>query len=182
MALPPSDPASHPDFPIHGSCACSHIPYTVHAPPLNVQCCHCIECQRETGSAFATNAQIESELLTHDGPEPEIINTPTPSGAGQLIARCPVCKVALWSNYFPSGTGMRFLRVGTLDARAQKIVGGPRAHIFLEEKSPWIDVTGFGEGVKQYQGYYDDKAEFWGEDGLRRLKIFEEKEKKKRDD
>src|SRR5258707_6690502 len=37
------------------------------------------------------------------------------SGKGQKIARCPKCRIAVWSNYSGAGPSVRFVRVGTLD-------------------------------------------------------------------
>ena len=80
-----------------------------------VHACHCRWCQRETGTVHALNAVYEAERVVHTGAEPEIIDTPSASGKGQKVARCPKCKVAVWSNYSGSGALSRFVRVGTLD-------------------------------------------------------------------
>jgi hypothetical protein len=102
----------HP-FPLEGGCACKYIRYRMGSRPLVVHGCHCHWCQRETGPAFAINAMIEHDRVTHLGPEPELINTPSESGEGQVYARCPKCHIAVWSNY--GGPLLRFVRVGTLD-------------------------------------------------------------------
>jgi len=62
--------------------------------PLIVHCCHCRWCQRETGTAFALNALIEAERVTLLAAEPELVDTPSHSGKGQKIARCPSCRIA----------------------------------------------------------------------------------------
>ena len=72
---------------------------------MYVHCCHCTWCQRETGSAFVINAMIEADRVEVLKGEPEIILTPSASGKGQKITRCPACKVALWSNYAGAGDG-----------------------------------------------------------------------------
>ncbi|HMR05646.1 MAG TPA: GFA family protein, partial [Polyangiaceae bacterium] len=61
------------------------------------------------------NALIEAdrvELLVGDV---QVTDTPSESGKGQRISRCPRCRVALWSNYGGAGDVVRFVRVGTLD-------------------------------------------------------------------
>ena len=122
-------------FPAEGGCDCRAIRYRLHTAPLFVHCCHCRWCQRESGAAFALNATIEADRVTDLGVEPEIVNTPSDSGAGQKIARCPVCRVAVWSHYAGSGPVVKFVRVGTLD---NPDLLPPDVHIFTASKQPWV--------------------------------------------
>ena len=85
-------------FPLEGGCDCGQARYRMETKPLFVHCCHCRWCQRETGASFALNAMIESDRLTVLGAQPELVDTPSQSGAGQRIARCPKCRIALWSH------------------------------------------------------------------------------------
>ena len=82
-----------------GGCACGHVRYRLLSPPMFVHCCHCTSCQTETGSAFVINALIEPDRVETLAGSPEPILTPSESGKGQAIWRCPECRVALWSNY-----------------------------------------------------------------------------------
>jgi hypothetical protein len=121
--------------PYEGGCTCRHVRYRMRTRPLFVHCCHCRWCQRETGTAFALNAMIEAdrvELLAGDVDE---IDTPSASGAGQTIARCPRCRIAVWSNYSGGGDRVRFVRVGTLDDPDRL---PPDIHIFTMSKQPWV--------------------------------------------
>ena len=86
---------------LEGGCTCGRIRYRMTSKPMFVHCCHCRWCQRETGSAFVINALIEADRIESIKDEPEIILTPTLSGRGQKIHRCPDCKVAVWSNSPP---------------------------------------------------------------------------------
>ncbi|PCI33855.1 MAG: aldehyde-activating protein [Alphaproteobacteria bacterium] len=120
-----------------GGCSCGHVRYKIMSKPLIVHCCHCRWCQRQTGAAFAVNALFEAEnveLLCGDLME---IAVPSPSGNGQKIARCPKCKVAVWSNYYMGGIKdlIRFIRVGTLD-KPDRLP--PDVHIFTTTKQPWV--------------------------------------------
>src|SRR5262245_28840405 len=83
---------------MEGGCTCGQIRYRLAGNPLIVHACHCRWCQRETGTAHALNALYEADRVTHIAGEPELIVTPSASGKGQTIARCPTCKVAVWSN------------------------------------------------------------------------------------
>ena len=87
------------NFPVEGGCDCRTVRYRLHSAPLFVHCCHCRWCQRETGAAFALNAMIEADRVTLVTGEPELVPTPSASGKGQTIARCPICRLALWSHY-----------------------------------------------------------------------------------
>ncbi len=120
-------------FPLEGGCDCRYVRYRMTTAPLFVHCCHCRWCQRETGSAFVLNAMIEADRVQLLGAEPEIVDTPSASGLGQKIARCPRCCIAVWSHYAGAGPMVRFVRVGTLDEPDQL---PPDIHIFTESKQP----------------------------------------------
>lgn len=122
-------------FVLEGGCACRGVRYRLTAPPIYVHCCHCRWCQRETGSAFVLNAMIEAERVEVLNGEPLAVMTPSNSGKGQKIVRCPDCMVALWSNYAGAGDALNFVRVGTLDDPDRT---PPDIHIFTDSKQPWV--------------------------------------------
>jgi hypothetical protein len=99
-----------PDFPAQGGCDCRAVRFRLQTKPLFVHCCHCRWCQRESGAAFALNAMIEADRVENLGIDPEIVHTPSDSGLGQKIARCPTCRVAVWSHYAGSGPVVKFVR------------------------------------------------------------------------
>ncbi|MGH8403380.1 MAG: GFA family protein, partial [Gammaproteobacteria bacterium] len=99
---------------VEGACTCRAVRYRMTGKPLFVHCCHCRWCQRETGASFALNAMIEADHVILLQGEVEVISTPSNSGKGQKISRCPTCRIALWSNYSGAGDAIRFVRVGTL--------------------------------------------------------------------
>ncbi|MBK6853443.1 MAG: GFA family protein [Burkholderiales bacterium] len=148
-------------FPIEGGCDCKAVRYRMTSAPLFVHCCHCRWCQRESGSAFALNAMIEVDRVVNLGIEPELVHAPSDSGLGQKIARCPHCKVAVWSHYAGSGPITKFVRVGSFD---DPDLLSPDVHIFTASKQPWVilpkDVPAFAE-------YYDREA-IWPKQSLDR--------------
>jgi hypothetical protein len=144
-----------------GGCACRFVRYRMASRPLFVHCCHCTWCQRETGTAFALNAMIEADRVALLQGEVEVIHTPSLSGKGQKIARCPECRVALWSNYAGAGDAVRFVRVGTLDEPARF---PPDIHIFTSSKQPWVALP---EGVPAVPEFYKI-AEHWPKESLDR--------------
>ena len=148
-------------FKAEGGCDCNAVRYRMESAPLVVHCCHCRWCQRETGAAFALNAIIESDRVTSLGIEPDVIDTPSASGRGQKIARCPSCKVAVWSNYSGAGPLTRFIRVGTLD---NPDLLAPDVHIFTVSKQPWVQIP---EGARSFAGFYN-REEVWSAGSLER--------------
>ena len=98
--------------PFEGGCTCRAVRFRMTSEPLFVHCCHCTWCQRESGASFALNALIESNRLELLTGTPELVVTPSASGKGQRIARCPSCHIALWSHYAGAGSAISFVRVG----------------------------------------------------------------------
>jgi hypothetical protein len=144
-------------FPIEGGCACGTVRYRLTSKPIFVNCCHCRWCQRESGAAFALNAMIEADRVVLLKGVPMMVATPSASGNGQTFARCPTCRVALWSNYAGAGDAVRFVRVGTLD---QPDRVPPDIHIYTASKQPWVAIP---EGAVAVPGYYS-KDDFWPEE------------------
>ena len=148
-------------FPLEGGCDCGHLRYRLDGAPLFVHCCHCRWCQRESGAAFALNALIEADRVQCTAGEPVVVDTPSASGAGQKIARCPRCCVAVWSNYSAAGPIVRFVRVGTLDNPG---LLPPDVHIFTASKQPWVQLPA---GVPALPAYYDWR-QLWPADSQER--------------
>ncbi len=148
-------------FPLEGGCDCREIRYRMETRPLFVHCCHCRWCQRETGASFALNAMIEADRVTLLAGEPEIVDTPSASGKGQKIARCPRCRIALWSTYAGAGPVVRFVRVGTLDDPDQL---PPDIHIFTASKQPWVVIPPGAPSVPEYY----DREKHWPPESLAR--------------
>jgi hypothetical protein len=148
---------------MEGGCTCRTLRYRMTAPPLVVHCCHCRWCQRETGSAFVLNALIEADRLELLSGKPEIIDTPSESGKGQKIHRCPDCKIAVWSNYAGAGDVIHFVRVGTLDEPDRL---PPDIHIFTSSKQPWVILP---RDVPAVPGFYRYK-DHWSAESIDRYK------------
>jgi hypothetical protein len=146
-----------------GGCACGAVRYRLSTGPMFVHCCHCTSCQTETGSAFVINALIESDRVETIAGAPEAVMTPSESGKGQQVWRCPTCRVALWSNYGGANDVLRFVRVGTLDAPGAL---PPDVHIFTRSKLPWVALP---EGVPAFEAYYNS-AELWPAASMERRK------------
>jgi hypothetical protein len=149
------------DFPAEGGCDCRAVRFRLQSTPLFVHCCHCRWCQRESGAAFALNAMVEADRVINLGVEPEVVHTPSNSGLGQKIARCPRCRVAVWSHYAGSGPVVKFVRVGTLD---NPDLLPPEVHIFTASKQPWLVLP---EGTPAFAEYYERET-LWPRESLAR--------------
>ena len=143
-----------------GGCACGEVPYRLTSEPLFTHCCHFLNCQRQTGSAFVINLLIEAdrvELLTG---VPEPVDVPRDDGSTQTIFRCPTCQVAVFSQY--GGPEVRFVRGGTLDQPSEL---EPDVHIFTRSKVPWVTLP---SSVPAFDVYYDMQA-LWPAASLERF-------------
>jgi len=150
--------------PLEGGCDCKAVRYRMETKPLFVHCCHCRWCQRESGASFALNALIETERLTVLAARPEMVDTPSNSGKGQKIARCPKCRIALWSHYAGAGPVVSFVRVGTLD---NPDALPPDIHIFTSSKQPWVVLPAGTPAVPEYY----DREKYWPRESLERRKL-----------
>ena len=144
-----------------GGCTCRQLRYRMTSKPLFVHCCHCRWCQRETGASFALNAMIEADRVQLLQGEVEVIDTPSNSGKGQRISRCPRCRIAVWSNYGGAGDALRFVRVGTLDEPDRL---PPDIHIFTASKQPWVVLPPDTPAVAEYY----KSSELWPRESLER--------------
>ena len=157
---------------MEGGCTCGHVRYRLAGKPLIVHACHCSWCQRETGTAHALNALYEADRVEHLKAEPEFIQTPSASGRGQRIARCPNCKVAIWSNYPQAGPAVRFVRVGTMDSPGEY---PPDIHIFTSSKLPWVT---FPDRARVGAEFYN-LDEVWSDDAKERRRLMRDRAAKK---
>ena len=153
--------ADEKDLPLEGGCTCRAVRYRMTSEPIFVHCCHCRWCQRETGASFALNALIEADRVVLLCGSPQMVDTPSNSGKGQKIVRCPTCRIALWSNYGGAGDKVRFVRVGTLDDPDRF---PPDIHIFTMSKQPWVVIPPGARAVHQYY----DREKYWPAESLAR--------------
>ncbi len=142
-----------------GGCSCGAVRYRLTSEPLFVHCCHCLNCQRQTGSAFVINLLIEADRVELLGGEPQPIDVARERGK-QRIWRCPTCQVAVYSKY--TSPKVRFIRAGTLDDPTSV---APDVHIFTRSKLPWVMLP---DDVPAFNVYYDTKK-LWPHESLERL-------------
>ena len=147
--------------PIDGGCACGAVRYRLTSDPLFVHCCHCLNCQRQTGSAFVVNVLIEADRLELLEGEPQPVAVPRSGGKKQKIWRCTTCQIAVFSQY--TRGQIRFVRAGTLD---DPEAVEPDVHIFTRSKLPWVTLP---ESVPAFEVYYD-MNKLWPAESLERVR------------
>jgi hypothetical protein len=147
-------------FPCEGGCSCGGVRYRVESEPLFTHCCHCLNCQRQTGSAFVINLLIEADRVKVLTGAPEPVEVPRDDRSTQTIYRCPRCQIAAFSRY--SRPDVLFVRGGTLDDPSAV---APDVHIYTRSKLGWLALP---ESVPAFEEYYDTKA-VWPVASLERL-------------
>jgi hypothetical protein len=120
---------------LEGGCACGTVRYRLTAAPLIVHACHCRDCQRLTGSAFALNIWIEKNCVEADHTLPKSFMLTAGSGKPHEVFFCSRCTTHLWSKYYAAPGDTLLLRVGTLD---HPETVKPDVHIFTRSKLPWL--------------------------------------------
>jgi hypothetical protein len=143
-----------------GGCACGAIRYRLQSDPLFIHCCHCLNCQRQTGSAFVINLMIEASHVEMVAGAPQPVEVPRDDGNTQRIFRCPTCQVAVYSEY--GRPEVRYVRGGTLDQPSEVT---PDVHIFTKSKVSWLTIP---ESTPAFEVYYDMEA-LWPAASLERL-------------
>ena len=146
---------------MEGGCSCGSVRYRLTSEPLFVHCCHCLNCQRQTGSAFVVNVLIEADRVELLAGEPRPVEVDRDDGGPQRIFRCPECEIAVYSEY--GRPEVRFVRAGTLDDPS---VVAPDVHIYTRSKVPWVTLP---PDVPAFDVYYDSKT-LWPPDRLERLR------------
>ena len=146
--------------PAEGGCSCGEVRYRLTSEPLFTHCCHCLNCQRQTGSAFVINLLIEADRVELLADAPQAVDARATTAARSSIFRCPTCQVAVYSQY--GRPEVRFVRGGTLDDPSQV---APDVHIFTRSKLSWVAVP---ESVPAFEVYYD-QGELWPAASVERL-------------
>jgi hypothetical protein len=143
-----------------GGCSCGEVRYRLVSGPLITHCCHCLNCQRQTGSAFVVNLVIEAERVALLSGATEVVDLPRDGGRVQHVHRCPSCRIAVFSVY--TRPELLFVRGGTLDEPREVV---PDVHIFTRSRVGWVSLP---ESAPAFEVYYDEQA-VWPGASLERL-------------
>jgi hypothetical protein len=118
---------------LSGGCACGAIRYECSVEPLASFNCHCRDCQRETGSAFASIIAVPRASVTLVQGRPKYFGLTADSGFTTSRAFCGECGSPLFGqpNRRPD---MLTLRAGSLDDPSQF---KPNQNIYTATAQPW---------------------------------------------
>jgi hypothetical protein len=133
--------------PCEGGCSCGEVRYRLASEPLFTHCCHCLNCQRQTGSAFVVNLLIEADRVELLSGEPQPVDVPRDDDSTQRIFRCPTCQLAVYSIY--TSPAVLFVRAGTLDEPREI---EPDVHIYTRSKVGWVVLP---ESVPAFEAFYE---------------------------
>jgi hypothetical protein len=122
---------------ITGGCLCGAVRYTADADPTSATVCHCTDCQKFTGSAFAALVLVSKEALALSG---TLKTFSSRGGSGNPILRhfCPECGSSI-AEEPGARPGVLVLNVGTFDDPA---VAKPGREIFRDAALPWVHLDG----------------------------------------
>ncbi len=121
----------------HAACACGQLRAACEGEPVRVSVCHCLDCQRRTGSAFGVQARFAKEKVTLAGRSKEFSRLADSGGRGSFRF-CPDCgSTVCWSlDGFPDVIAVA---VGTFADRsfpppAISVYDASRRHAWVELK------------------------------------------------
>jgi hypothetical protein len=93
---------------LSGGCACSAIRYECDADPVMMMNCHCRDCQKASGSAYAAIVVVPKAAVKIRG-EPRYHKVVAQSGKATQRGFCPNCgsQIILMSERRPDALGLQ---------------------------------------------------------------------------
>jgi len=119
-----------------GGCLCGAVRFEIHGPIRNIVYCHCSQCRKAQGSAFASNGIVDSasfKLLQGEERLSKYESTP-----GQWKYFCKICGSPIMS-IRPAVPDQVRVRLGTIESDIRE---RPSAHIFADSKANWETLCG----------------------------------------
>ena len=139
-------------FPQGGGCQCGAVRYEIAGPAAAVYACHCTECQRQSGSAFAMAAVIPQEHFRITRGQPKMFARPTGPTKIMDCWFCADCGTRLYHMPTAPGYPNRNVKPGTLDDTSWLV---PTIHFWTRSAQDWVVIP---EGVTRYETQPDSLA------------------------
>ena len=121
---------------LKGGCLCESVTYQCSSEPEATMLCHCLECQKWTGSSYATMCLFEDKNISITGKLKEFKVT---TDSGNLMSKffCPECGTHIFesSAWLPNYTA---LAAGSLND--QSLIK-PSAQCWTKRMLPWVKET-----------------------------------------
>lgn len=128
-----------------GGCQCGNIRYRTKGAPLSVLACHCIDCQKQSGSAFGLVAVFDEGAFELTSGELKTFDALSEAGREKTGAFCPDCGCRI-HHVIAIRPGKVSIRAGTFDDTSTL---KPEVHIWTKSKQDWVEIP---EGVKTFEG------------------------------
>ena len=119
------------------TCRCGQLRVECAGDPVRISVCHCLECKKRSGSAFAAQARWPAERVTVTGRSTEWTYTGD-SGSPAHFHFCPTCGSQVWYR----AEAMPDLIAVAIGAFADPDFPAPHYSVFEGRKLPWVEITG----------------------------------------
>jgi hypothetical protein len=128
-------------LPLTGGCQCGAVRYAIAAEPITLYACHCHDCQRQTGGAFALSMVVPRAAVAITQGAPSRWLRPgavTASGTPTDCLFCGVCGARLY--HLPArNEAVAVVKPGTLDDTSWlRSIG----NIWTDSAQPWVEIRG----------------------------------------
>jgi len=123
--------------PVHGgSCLCGAVRYEIGGELAPIQICHCEDCRKAQGSAFAANMPVPTQRFRLVSGEARLRAYESSPGKERVF--CSVCGSPIFSRS-AAHPGVVRIRAGTMDAPVQATLA---FHFFTASKAAWWPILG----------------------------------------
>ena len=125
----------------HASCSCGQLTLVARGDPIRVSMCHCLACQRRTGSTYGAQARFATENVEITGDSTEYVRIGD-EGTACHFHFCPKCGATVW--YWFGDGNFRAVPVG---AFADPAFPAPSVSVYEERRHPWVSVPDGAEHI-----------------------------------
>jgi hypothetical protein len=125
------------------TCRCGQLSATASGDPVRISVCHCLDCQKRSGSAFAAQARFPADRVTIAGEQRSYVHLGD-SGRTTEFHFCPTCGASL----FYIGGGFPDLIAIAVGGFADPAFPPPQFSVWEERKHRWVEIT--GDGVEHF--------------------------------
>jgi hypothetical protein len=119
----------------HASCSCGQLRVETSGEPLRVSVCHCLNCQRRSGSAFAVQARFPRTNVAIQGQSTQYVLTGD-SGQHATFHFCPVCGATV---YYQAGQAPEVIAV-PVGAFADPAFPPPTYSVYEDRQHKWLEL------------------------------------------
>jgi hypothetical protein len=128
-----------------GGCLCGNVRYVVDAEPLRQILCHCVDCQKHTGTAFMSAIAFATDKVETSGNLSRFTMPGGQSGIPMHRWFCTNCGTPVMVGR--DDTGRRLICAGTLDDKTQF---QPQFSLFCEQAPSWMVMPSVTENLPRY--------------------------------